>query len=62
MSRKKLSLLYFLSKFSKINLGEGGCGDPSNDISTPRTMAYFKRCIEEHANVIATVSLPESSY
>lgn len=62
MSRKKLSLLYFLSKFSKIDFGEGGCGDPSNDISTPRAMAYFKRCIEEHANVIATVSLPESSY
>lgn len=41
-------------------MGEAGCGDPSNDISIPRAMAYFKRRMEEHANVIATVSLPES--
>lgn len=41
---------------------EGGCGDPSNDISISRAMGYFKRCIEEHANVIATVSLPASSH
>ena len=59
-AEKNLYLLYFLSKFSEINFGEGGCGDPSNNISTPRAMAYFKGCIEEHADVIATMSLPES--
>lgn len=59
--KKKRYLLYFLSKFSDINVGEGGCGDPCKDISTPRAMAYFQRRIEEHANVIATMSLPESS-
>lgn len=57
-----LYLMYFLSVFREINVREGGCGNPSNDISIPRAMAYFKRCIEEHANVIATVSLPESSH
>lgn len=48
--------MYFLSIFREINVGEGGCGNPSNDISIPRAMAYFKRCIEEHANVIAIVT------
>lgn len=37
-------------------------GNPSNDFPIPGTMAYFKRCIEERANVIATASLPESSH
>jgi hypothetical protein len=63
MSRKKiLPLQYFLSKFSEINLMKSGGGGPSNDISAPRAVAYFKRCIEVHANVIATMSLLESSY
>ena len=59
---KKLLHLYFLSKFSEINFLEGGCGDPSKDISTSRAMACFKRCIEKHANVIATMSRPESAH
>lgn len=42
--------MYFLSKFSEINLRESGWGNSFNDLSTPRAMAYFKRCIEEHAN------------
>lgn len=63
--------LYFLSKFSEIDLWESGggsvcaqgqLGGSSNDISAPRAVAYFKRCIEVHANVIATMSLPERSH
>lgn len=57
---KILYLLYFLSVFSEISLGAGGCGAPSDDISIPRAVAYFRRCIDEYADVIATVSLPES--
>lgn len=59
---KMLYSLYFLSVFREINVGEGNGGNSSNDIPIPGTMAYFKRCIEEHANVIATASLPESSH
>lgn len=62
MSRKKLFLLYFFFKFSKIDFGEGGCGDFFNDIFILRVMVYFKRCIEEYVNVIVIVLLFESFY
>ena len=59
---------YFPSKFSEIDSREssiGVCGGrqqrgSSND--TSRAVAYFKRCIEVHANVMANVSLPERSH
>jgi hypothetical protein len=37
-------------------------GGSSNDTSTSRAVASFKRCIEVHANVMASVSLPERSH
>lgn len=71
MSRGEKNVpLYFLSKFSEIDSRESGVGlcvwesrgGSSNDTSTSRAVASFKRCIEVHANVMASVSLPERSH